>query len=119
MFKKIKRDEDKDGMDDTIEQKWNIHDENNKHRLPHINIGGVLPHKNGIIGIHHDGFKMGGSPRSMKLSINDFKKTKLSVDLDNPKLKMKMGDLKIPKHTLDDAGINKFLNNLKKKKAKK
>ena len=115
IFKKRKfQDSDKDGLDDGWERDVGIHDEQNRHRIPSINIGGILPHKNGIIAIHHDNLKH--LPHQMKsLKINDVKKPVLKIDIKQPNLKGKPMALKF-----DDSGISSLLKKMHgKRKAKR
>jgi hypothetical protein len=104
------RDEDRDGMDDDWEQKVGLHDEFNRHRRPHLNVGGALKSHNGIIAFDHDFLTPLKSPKQ-SLTISSPKTIKLSLEFKNPPLKS----------SIDSTGIENFLDRImgKKKKIKR
>jgi len=91
------RDDDFDGLDDGYEVDTFRHSKDNKPR--HISVGGSLPNKGGIIGIHHDSLTS-NIGRGGKLTMNEPKKMKITMK-EPKKIKMSgMKEIKVPKAEL-------------------
>ena len=106
-YQKLRRkfkDDDKDGFDDNWEQKVGLHDENNRHKLPHFSMAPAMYHRKGIIGIHHDGLKSFAGPMK-SLKMNEMKPMKLKVEMKQPHLKSNLKSVSIPTSKLDDSRI--------------
>lgn len=125
MQKKRKfKDEDQDQMDDQWEQKVGLHDEFNRHKLPHLDIAPNIYHKNGVIGMHHDYLKPLGSHNFPSKN-----KIKLTINISNPPLhkiksipipqaKLKQ-PINTPKFSMKSSGIESVLDHILGRKNKK
>jgi hypothetical protein len=111
--KRKSQDADKDGLPDYYEREVGIHDKENRHIRPHLNIGGNLKlGKTGTIGIPHS--NMTFKPKTMKsLDVKMQKKLKLTVDIKNPNLKgLDLSKVRQPSPLFKDSAITKMIDRL-------